>query len=120
MLIIILNRLNPIAEYILAEEKAGFRKKRSTIEHILNATNLYVSSLNHYIEESKHITTEKNTTVHCTVYNSLILYILLYGCETWTLTERLEKRITAFEHKAIKESWGLPTEKEKQIIMYTT
>ena len=36
MLIIILNRLNPIEEYILAEEKAGFRKKRSTIEHIVN------------------------------------------------------------------------------------
>ena len=36
MLRIILNRLNPIAEYILAEEKAGSRKKRSTIEYILN------------------------------------------------------------------------------------
>ena len=36
MLRIILNRLNPIAEYILAEEKAGFRKIRSTIEQILN------------------------------------------------------------------------------------
>ena len=31
MLRIILNRLNPIAEYTLAEEKAGFRKKESTI-----------------------------------------------------------------------------------------
>ena len=36
MLRIILNRPNPIAEIILAEEQAGFRKKRSTIEHILN------------------------------------------------------------------------------------
>ena len=36
MLRIILNRLYPIAAYILDEEKAGFRKKRSTIEHILN------------------------------------------------------------------------------------
>ena len=63
MLRIILNRLNPIEEYILAEEKAGFRKKRSTIEHILNDRNLYVSSLNHYMGESKHITTDKNVTV---------------------------------------------------------
>ena len=44
MLIIILNRHNPIAEYILAEEKAGLRKKRSTIEQILNDSNLYISS----------------------------------------------------------------------------
>ena len=63
MLRIILNPLNPIEEYILAEEKSCFRKKRSTIEHILNDSNLYVSSLNHYIEESKHITTDKNATV---------------------------------------------------------
>ena len=53
------------------------------------------------------------------LYNLLILSILRYGCETWTLTERLERIITAFEHKAIEESWGLPTEKEKQIIKYT-
>ena len=66
MLRIILNRLNPIEEYILAEEKAGFRKKRSTIEHILNSSNLYVSSLNHYMEESKHSTTDKNATVQLT------------------------------------------------------
>ena len=32
----ILNRLNPIAENILAEEKEGFRKKRITLEDILN------------------------------------------------------------------------------------
>ena len=32
MLRIILNRLNPISENILAEEKSSFRKKRSTIE----------------------------------------------------------------------------------------
>ena len=72
---IILNRLNPIEEYILAEEKAGFRKKRITIEHILNDSNLYVSSLNHYMEESKHITTEKNATAQLTniVYTTLWL-----------------------------------------------
>ena len=70
MLRIILNRLNPIGEYILAEDKAGFRKKRSTIGHIglLNHSNLYVSSLNHYMEESKekHITTDKNAIVFTT------------------------------------------------------
>ena len=36
MMIIILNRFHPIAVNILVEEQAGFRKKRSTIEHILN------------------------------------------------------------------------------------
>ena len=36
LLRIILNRLNPKDETILAEEQAGFRKSRSTIEQILN------------------------------------------------------------------------------------
>ena len=41
------------------------------------------------------------------LYNSLILSIQLYGCETWTLTERLERRITAFEHKAYRKILGI-------------
>ena len=36
MLRIILNRLHHVEEYIIAEEKADFRKKRSIIEQILN------------------------------------------------------------------------------------
>ena len=36
LLIIILKRLTPHAETILEDETAGFRKNRSTLEHILN------------------------------------------------------------------------------------
>ena len=38
------------------------------------------------------------------LYKSLILSILLYDCESWTLDETLEKRINAFESKAYRES----------------
>ena len=34
------------------------------------------------------------------LYKSLILSILLYGCETWTLMEKEEKRIQAFQNKS--------------------
>ena len=47
---------------------------------------------------------EKQIIIKILLYNSLILSILLYGCETWILSERLERRITAFEHKAYKRS----------------
>ena len=50
LLRIILNRLIPQAEQILAEEQAGFRKSRSTIEQILNSR----------IIMEKHIEIEKN------------------------------------------------------------
>ena len=43
------------------------------------------------IWKSRNISLQTQILLH----NSLILYILLYGCETWTLTERLERRITA-------------------------
>ena len=50
MLKIILNRLNPIAENILAEEKADFRKKRSTIEQILNCIIIADKHIEHGIK----------------------------------------------------------------------
>ena len=44
----------------------------------------------------------KNITFHVKyiLYKSLILSILLYGCEYWTITEIEEKRIQTFENKA--------------------
>ena len=34
------------------------------------------------------------------LYKILVLSILLYGCEAWTITEKMEKKIKAFENKA--------------------
>ena len=47
MLKIILNRLKPLAENIIAEEQAGFRCGRSTIEHIFNLRSLCEKHLQH-------------------------------------------------------------------------
>ena len=44
---IILNRLKPQAEKIIAEEQAGFRAERSTTEQIFNLRNLCVKYLEH-------------------------------------------------------------------------
>ena len=33
------------------------------------------------------------------LYKSIVFSIMLYGCETWTLTEYIERRIIAFETK---------------------
>ena len=48
------------------------------------------------------IWTSKNHSfkVKFNLYISLVLSILLYGCETWTLMSNEEKRIIAFENKA--------------------
>ena len=47
MLRIILNRLKPQAEKIIAEEQAGFRAGRSTIEQIFNQRILCEKYLQH-------------------------------------------------------------------------
>ena len=47
MLKIILNRLRPLAENIIAEEQAGFRRGRSTIEHIFNLRILCEKHIQH-------------------------------------------------------------------------
>ena len=51
------------------------------------------------------------------LYKSLVLSILLYGSETWTLIERLERRSTAFEHKAYRRIMGI-TYRERKTIDY--
>ena len=36
----------------------------------------------------------------CSLYKILVLSILLYGFEAWTITEKMENKIKAFENKA--------------------
>ena len=42
------------------------------------------------------------------LYRSLVLSILLYGCESWTLSAELEKRIVAFEMKCYRKLLNIP------------
>ena len=59
-----------------------------------------ISALIHLITIWKR----RNISLHTKIqlYKSLIMYRLLYGCITWTLPGRLERRITAFENKAYR------------------
>ena len=39
-------------------------------------------------------------------YKTVILPVVLYGCETWSLTLREEHRIRVFENKVLKKIFG--------------
>ena len=41
------------------------------------------------------------------LYKSLVVSILLYGCEAWTLTAQYEKKIAAFETKQFRKLLGI-------------
>ena len=46
------------------------------------------------------------------IYKTVILPVILYGCETWTLTLREEKRLRVFENKVLRKIFG-PTRDEE-------
>ena len=45
-------------------------------------------------------------TVYSIIYRSTILPVVLYGCETWSLTLRKEHRLRVFEKRVLKRIFG--------------
>ncbi|KAJ4451624.1 hypothetical protein ANN_03093 [Periplaneta americana] len=40
------------------------------------------------------------------IYEIVILPVVLYGCETWTLTLKEEQRLRVFEEKVFRKTFG--------------
>ena len=40
------------------------------------------------------------------IYRTIILPVVLYGCETWSLTLREERRLTVFENRVLRRVFG--------------
>ena len=40
------------------------------------------------------------------IYRSIILPVVLYGCETWSLTLRDERRLRVFENRVLRRLFG--------------
>jgi hypothetical protein len=41
------------------------------------------------------------------IYKTIILPVVLYGCETWSLTLREEHRLRVFENRVLRRIFGL-------------
>ena len=41
------------------------------------------------------------------IYRTIILPIVLYGCETWSLTLREERKLRVFENMVLRRIFGL-------------
>jgi hypothetical protein len=44
--------------------------------------------------------------VNIRIYKTIILRVVLYGCETWSLTLREEHRLTVIEHRLLRRIFG--------------
>ena len=40
------------------------------------------------------------------IYRIIILPVVLYGCETWSLTLREERRLRVFENRVLRRIFG--------------
>jgi hypothetical protein len=40
------------------------------------------------------------------IYRTIILSVVLYGCETWSLTLREERRLRVFENTVLRRVFG--------------
>jgi len=47
------------------------------------------------------------------IYTTIILHVVQYGCETWSLTQREERRLRVFENRVLRRVFG-PKRDEEQ------
>ena len=47
------------------------------------------------------------------LYHSLVLSVVLYGCEAWTMTADTERRVQAFEFKCLRKLLGVSYRERK-------
>ncbi|KAJ4445204.1 hypothetical protein ANN_07005 [Periplaneta americana] len=69
---------------------------REEIKRRINMRNAYYYSVEKLLSSSL---LSKNLKVR--IYKTIILPVVLYGCETWTLTLREEQRLRVFENKVL-------------------
>ena len=49
---------------------------------------------------------KKRTLCSVTFFETIILPVVLYGCETWPLTLREERRLRVFENRVLRRIFG--------------
>ncbi|KAJ4451174.1 hypothetical protein ANN_02616 [Periplaneta americana] len=54
----------------------------------------------------KNPTSPLSKNLKVRIYKTVILPVVLYGCETWTLTLREEQRLREFENKVLRKIFG--------------
>ena len=55
----------------------------------------------------------KNFKLKHNFYRSLVLSILTYGCETWTINAAMQNKIQAFENKSHSKLLGITYQERK-------
>jgi hypothetical protein len=71
------------------------------IKRILNSSNACYHSVQNILS---YRLLSKNVKIR--IYKSIILPVVLYGCETWSLTVREEHKLRMFENMVLRRIYG--------------
>jgi len=52
----------------------------------------------------------RSKNIKIKIYRNIILSVVLYGCETWSLTLREERRLRVFENRVLRRIFGPKTD----------
>ncbi|KAJ4448654.1 hypothetical protein ANN_00044 [Periplaneta americana] len=85
----------------LAATVTNINDTREEIKRRINMGNACYYSVEKLLSSSL---LSKNLKVR--IYKTVILPVVLYGCETWTLTLREEQRLRVFENKVLRKIFG--------------
>jgi hypothetical protein len=72
------------------------------IKRRLNSDNACYHSVQNFVFSSA---VKKNLKIR--IYKTIILPVVLYGCESWSLTLREEHRLRVFENRMLRRIFGL-------------
>jgi hypothetical protein len=56
---------------------------------------------------SVHLLSSRLLSKKIRIYKTIILHVVLYWCETWSLTLREEHRLRVFENRELRRIFGL-------------
>jgi hypothetical protein len=64
---------------------------------------------------------DKNLKIN--IYRNIILPVVLYGCETWSLTLREERKLRVFENMVLRRifgprTWSLTLREERKLRVF--
>ncbi|KAJ4432833.1 hypothetical protein ANN_21472 [Periplaneta americana] len=93
------------------EEVEKFKYLGATVTNINNTREENKRTINmgnacYYSVEKLLSSSLLSKNVNVRIYKTLILPVVLYGCETWTLTLREEQRLRVYENKVLRKIFG--------------
>jgi len=72
----------------------------------LRQTNFYIVIMSYDSVQNLLSSSVLSKKLKIKIYRTIILPVVLYGCETWSLTLREERRLRVFENRVLRRVFG--------------